>query len=100
MCLLIQALDMHLQMPFILGCMNKNLRALEFCSIGCNILSWFLNHYPNLAFTLYTLNILYTRLGMGTITDPLFPFNISCSSSYTVGTGARVICGYWLMLKV
>ena len=64
-CLFIQALDMHLQMPLIPGCMYKNPRALECSHTECNNLSWFLNYTLNLAFTLYTLDIRDTRLRMG-----------------------------------
>ena len=63
-CLFFQALNMHLRMPLVLGCIDKDWKALEFCHIGNDRLRMFLNQYPGLAFALYTLNIQHTRVGV------------------------------------
>ena len=64
-CLFIRALDMHLRMPCILGCVHKNPGTLELSRIGCTNLSWLLYDTLNLAFSLYTLDIWHTRLRVG-----------------------------------
>ena len=64
-CLLIQALDMHLRMLLIPGCMPKIPRTRKFCRTRCNNLSSFLNYYPILTFALHTPEIQHTNLGVG-----------------------------------
>ena len=64
-CLFIQALGVHLRMPLIPGCMNKNSGTLEFSRTRCTNLNWFLHNTLNLAFTLYTLDIQYNKLRVG-----------------------------------
>ena len=54
--LLIQALHMYLQTPFVPRCVYKYPRALEFCHTRYHTLRWLLNSDTNPAFFMYTLN--------------------------------------------
>ena len=99
--LFIQALKMYLQMPFVPRCVHKNLRAMEFYYTRHDSLRRFFNHYPSLDFTLYTLKIWHTSMGMGHnlwTTIHIQHFLFIFSNTVRIGTGA--LCCSWLILRI